>query len=101
MKKSKIENKIFVIYVGIAGIRSEDVADYVYEIGKRIAPQSVESEIITIPSQSYETRIECINPKYITNNELIRKHSNLIDKLNIELEEQLKILKKENGKKEN
>jgi hypothetical protein len=87
-----MENNVYVIYIGIAGIRSEDIDLYVREITKRIIPQSVKGEFITIPIQSYNTRIECINPTYITNDELLTKHRALMETLHVELEDQIKIL---------
>jgi len=91
------ENKIIVIYVGVANIRSIDIETYVKEVGKRISPTTVQGEIIFIPVQSHDTRIECINPKYITDNELIFEHINMMNKLQHELNIQLEILKKKNN----
>jgi hypothetical protein len=85
--------KILVIYIGIAGFRSEDVPEYVAKVGKKISPETLDSEIIIIPTQSYETRIECINPIYITDEELKIKHTNLMQELHEELETQIKVLK--------
>jgi hypothetical protein len=92
-----METKIIVVYIGVAGIRSEDIETYVHKIGKRIAPTSIEGEIILIPIQSYDTKIECINPKYITDTELIREHTEMMNKLQHELKIQLEILKSENN----
>lgn len=100
MKNNK-ENLIFVVYIGVAGIRSEDIEEFVHKVTNRIMPTSVEGEIIIIPNQSTHTRIECINPKYITENELIEKNKKLIKDLNEELEHQLNILKSENDEKKN
>lgn len=87
------ENKIFVIYVGILGIRSEDIDTYVKKITSRITPESVEGEFITIPTNTYETKIDCINPKYVTEGNLIKEHSKLMKDLNKELQYQLKELR--------
>lgn len=91
------ENKILVIYVGVQGIRTEDIERVVSEITKRIAPSTIEGEIIVIPTQSPDTRIECINPKYITDAELINEHTEMMKKLQEELQYQLKQLKEENN----
>ena len=95
---SQKENNIYVIYVGVAGVRSEDITEYVHEISKRISPETIEGEIITIPIQAYDTRIECINPIYITEDDLILKHSKLIKELQTELNHQLKEIKEQNEK---
>ena len=92
------ENKIFVIYIGIIGIRSEDIPSYVNKITERIIPNIKNTTFITIPIESNNTRIECINPKYITNSELINKHNELMEELNNQLKIQLDIIKESNEK---
>jgi hypothetical protein len=91
------EHKILVIYVGVQGIRSEDIEKFVHKVGSRISPQTIEGEFIMIPIQSQDTRIECINPKYITDTELIREHTEMMNKLQEQLRIQLDILKNENN----
>lgn len=87
--------KILIIYVGVAGIRGIDIPDTVNKIAKRIIPSTFEGEIIVIPTQSYDTKIECINPKYITDEKLIEEHTQMIKTLNNELKHQLNQLKNE------
>jgi hypothetical protein len=88
-----MENKIIVAYVGITGIRSEDISDYVEKIVMKIMPRSIDAEVIGIPVQSFDTRIECINPKYITDADLINEHQELMKKINEQLQFQLDELK--------
>jgi len=88
---------IIVLYVGVAGIRSEDIKEYLKKITNKIGPTQFEGELVVIPVQSYDTRLECINPKYITEAELIQEHTELMDKLNQELKIQLELLKEENN----
>ena len=95
MKTTK--NKILIIYVGIAGIRSEDIDTFVHKVVKKIMPTTFVGEIIIIPIQSADTRIECINPEYITDIKLIKEHTELINNLQKELQIQLDILKQKNG----
>lgn len=90
-----MENKIIVLYIGVAGIRSEDIPEYVKNITNKISPSTVDAEIIVIPIQTTDTRIECINPVYVTEKELIDKHTNLMKELHEELEHQIKQLKDE------
>ncbi len=92
-----MEPKILVIYAGVQGIRSEDIEKFIYKLSKRIAPSSIEGEIIMLPTQSTDTRIECINPKYITDTDLIAEHTEMIKKLQLELHNQLEQLKEENN----
>lgn len=91
------ESKIYVLYVGVQGIRGEDIPYFVKEITKRIAPENIEGEIIVIPTQSPDTRIECINPKYITDAELIKEHTEMMKKLQLQLQNQMEQLKGDNN----
>jgi hypothetical protein len=88
-----METKILVIYVGVAGIRMEDIRDFVNQVTKKISPSTLEGEIIIIPTQSPDTRVECINPIYITEPELIAQHTEMMKKINEALHSQLEILK--------
>lgn len=88
-----MENKILVIYIGVAGIRSEDITEYSQKIVSKIIPSIFNGEVIVIPIQSYDTKIECINPKYITDTELINEHTEMMKKLQEELQYQLEQLK--------
>jgi len=91
------ENKLLIIYVGVQGVRMEDIEHFVKSITKRISPETIKGEIIVIPTQSTDTRIECINPKYITDAELISEHTKMMKKLKQELQHQLEQLKQENN----
>ncbi len=86
------ENKILVMYVGVANVRSEDISEYCHQVAKKIMPTMFEGEIIIIPIQSLDSRVECINPKYITDVELVKEHTELMKKLQEELQNQLKFL---------
>jgi hypothetical protein len=95
-----MEVKILVIYIGIGGIRSEDVDSYMKRVTEKITPRTFEGEIIVLPTQlliAPDTRIECINPVYITDTELIKQHTETIKKLHNELQIQLNILKQKNN----
>lgn len=91
-----MENKIMVIYIGVAGVRGVDVEDYVHEVTKKISPDSFQGEILLIPTQSYDTRVECIDPQYITEPELIQKHTELMKELHDEVTHQIEEMKKKN-----
>ncbi len=86
--------KILVLYIGVAGIRYEDIEEYTNKVAKKIIPQTFEGEIIVIPVQTVDCKIECINPKYITDVDLIIEHTEMIKKLQTELQYQLDELKK-------
>jgi hypothetical protein len=89
------ENKILVIYVGVGNIRSADIEEFTQRVTRRITPSTFKGEIIIIPTTSPDTRVECINPKYITDEELIREHTELMKKLKEELQNQLEQLNEE------
>lgn len=99
----KNDKLILVIYVGVAGMEMELIPDYMNKVSTRLTPHNIDGEIIFIPTlSSYDTRVECINPAYITDIELINKNTNLLSQLNIELNNQLNILKNsnDNGKQD-
>lgn len=91
-----MESKILVIYAGVAGLRSEDIQEFVHKLTDKLSPEGFHGVIITIPVQSPDTRIECIDPKYITDEELIKEHTERMKKLQDELQHQLELVKKEN-----
>ncbi|MFW5847644.1 MAG: hypothetical protein ACOCVF_01815, partial [bacterium] len=85
---------ILVYYISVDGIRTEDIQDYMKSVSDRIAARSLDvAEIIFIPIHG-ETRVECINPLYITEEELIRKHRLLMDELHEHVNYQIKLTKK-------
>jgi len=83
------EHKILVMYVGVAGIRAEDISDFVHKVAEKITPTRFEGEILVIPVQSPDTKIECINPKYVTDEEAIRVHTEQMKTLNEEVQNQI------------
>ena len=91
-----MENKIIVIYVGVAGVRLEDIPTYVQKVTAKISPQTLNGEIIIIPVQAVDTRIECINPVYVTDINLIKEHTEKMKKLHELLQYQLEQIKQEN-----
>ena len=91
------ENKIIIIYIGVQGIRSEDIEIFIKKLTEKITPSTMKGEFIVIPTQSLNTRIECINPKYITEENLIQEHTKMMKKLQEQLQHQLKQLKEENN----
>lgn len=86
--------------MGVAGIRSEDIDSFVHKIVAKVIPSTFEGEIIVMPTQSPDTRIECINPKYITDEELIAEHTKLMNELQFELQNQLNTLRNNRNEQE-
>jgi len=87
------ETKIFVIYVGVAGVRAEDIPDVIKQVSQKITPETFKGEILIIPQQSFDTRIECINPRYVTDAELIKENNKMMGELKLQLQNQLEQLK--------
>jgi hypothetical protein len=86
-----MENKIFVIYVGVLKIHNDYIDEYVRHISEKIKPSTFKGEILIIPDfLSVNTRIECINPKYITKKELIDEHTKSMETLEEFLNEEIK-----------
>jgi hypothetical protein len=77
-------NKIYVLYIGIQKIRSADIEEYINKINNILFPINVpeNSTVLVLPTDSIENRLECIDPIYITDQDLIEKHNNLLSKLN-------------------
>lgn len=99
-----MERKIFTMYVGIMGIRTEDIIEYVHKISSKVIPATFDGEILVLPTQtlpSYELRIECINPAYVVEPELIKKHTELMKDLHTQLKIQLDLLKEKNNEEKN
>lgn len=87
---------ILVYYISTIGINPDEIEYYFNQLRERIAAQSVseDTEIIFVPVAS-ETRIECINPKYITDSELIKEHERKMSILHEHLQNQIDQIPKE------
>lgn len=92
------EKLILVYYISINNIDPTNIEYYFNELTQRISSESISdnSEIIFIPIHG-QTRIECINPKYITNGDLIKKHERLMSELHEHLEYQTTQINKINN----
>jgi hypothetical protein len=89
------EPKILVYYLSVKMLvdnnHSDEIEQYIYKIANKINTSTFIGEIIFIPEyDSVNSRIECINPKYITDKNLIKEHNNQIKKLNSELVKYIK-----------
>lgn len=93
---------IYVVYVASGDANADEIEVIMkkaYAVINPIFEKQGDSEVIFIPVRGTDSRIECINPKYITEGELIRKHRLLIDELHEHLDSHLKEII-ENKKKE-
>ena len=85
------KDKLFlVIYLNIASIPSEDVLEYINKVTKVIEFDDSVQRLI-VPVRGEETKIECINPVLLTE-EQYKEVEEKINSLEQEVKEKLKTL---------
>jgi len=77
---------ILVYYIGVMHLDHIDIPEYMQKIRDRISIPDLNGHSIFIPVFTQDSRVECINPKYVTEEELIKEHVSLMRKLNVELQ---------------
>jgi len=77
-----------VFYIDVRLIETEDIPKFMHGIAEQMDSDSVTKDVLYIPIYG-ESRVECINPVYITNEDLIRKHERLMAELHEHLNNQL------------
>lgn len=93
------EKLILVYYVGVANINPGEINDFIEKIKNKLIPETFIGEIIIIPQYDTNTRVECINPKYVTDKELIQQYESLMKELNYKLHNDVKEFKNHEKKK--
>jgi len=88
-------NNSYVIYVGVSKIRDADISEYCQKVSEKLIPPDGDDIYWVIPTDEPSTRIVCINPEYITDSDLILKHTLLMTELNYKLNEQKNIIDNE------
>ena len=85
------KDKLFLVcYLNIESIRAEDVSEYLYTFAKAFTyDESVER--IIIPTREGESRVECINPVLLTD-EQYKEVEEKVKNLKQEVETSLKTL---------
>ena len=80
-------NKTYVLYIGTRNVRSSDIGEYVEKIVDRLLPIPLpeEATVLVLPTDTTENRLECIDPVYITDENLIFKHNTLLAELNMNI----------------
>jgi hypothetical protein len=83
---------IYVFYIGLKEIPPDQWNFYTEKVRDVFKEtKSDDSKYILIPDiTKANTELVCINPEYITNENLIKKHENELKKLNKELVEKIK-----------
>jgi hypothetical protein len=82
------DKKILVFYIDVRMLETEDIPKFMENLSKRIVPENINAEGIMIPVYG-ETKVECINPVYIKDEELIKKHERLMSELHEHINNQL------------
>ena len=90
-QKEKFYKPILVYYISVLNVAENDIEEYINKVTNRIILPLINAEALIIPVFS-ETRIECINPIYITDSDLIKKHERLMAELHEKLDYQINIL---------
>lgn len=80
-------NKTYVLYIGTRNVRSSDIGEYVERIVDKLLPIPLpeEATVLVLPTDTTENRLECIDPLYITDENLILKHNTLLAELNMNI----------------
>ena len=78
----------FVMYVNVGHMHPSDVDEYSRKILNNFKELETDnSTLFLVPTRTGENKIECINPVYITNDELVKKHEEAIKNLTKKLNE--------------
>lgn len=80
------DKRLLVFYLGVGNMTETEVGRYVESVSKRFfTPEFLKSnncEIFLIPTRETDSRIECINPIYVTDEKLIAEHEALMKEFN-------------------
>jgi hypothetical protein len=89
MEDQKQHRHVYVIYIGIGNATNEEEIEKVimkaYEATKNVITTQM-GEVIYLPTRDVSSRIECINPQYITRDDLLKKHDILMSELHEHLD---------------
>lgn len=89
---------ILVYYISINNIREDNIENYINRVIEKVSASSISENTETLFIPVYgETRIDCINPKYITDGDLIKKHERLMSELHENINHHIKNSKKNDG----
>ena len=70
--------KILVFYIFVGNIDKIDRNEHVEKIAKTLNPDYNSIDTYFVPTLTGESRVECINPEYITDKDLIKEHEVLM-----------------------
>lgn len=89
MKKNE---QILVFYIGVKDVDTTkmSIKDYMSIAYNNLCPKTFKGETIFIPCNVSDSRVEMINPIYITDKNLILKHELMMEELNNNIKYQIK-----------
>jgi hypothetical protein len=80
------DRRMLVFYIGVANMDNRQIEEYVKDVQNRFFTEEFvkrnNCEIFLIPTRETNSKIECINPVYITDEKLIAEHEALLSELN-------------------
>jgi len=93
----KMENNklILVYYINVSSLDMHEIGDYMDKVRNKINIDGFDGHSIFVPVTTHESKIECINPRYITEEKLINEHTSMLKELNKELNHNVEELKSE------
>jgi hypothetical protein len=81
-----MDKLILVLYVDVGNIPEKNVNEVVKKIGNSLFTEDVISNLnattFVIPTRGGGTRIECVNPKFVVDNDVYREYRIKMDILN-------------------
>lgn len=76
------EKTILVAYINVGNLDEEDIPQYLNEYGQLLNTNNLNTFLIIVPIFGGQNRVECINPKYITEKGLIEENEKRMKDLN-------------------
>lgn len=75
---------IFICYLNVGSMPPRDVEEYCLKMVSKLKEELVDTDstLFVVPTREQDSKFECINPVYITDSELIKRHEQLMEKLN-------------------
>lgn len=81
-----MDKLILVLYIDVNGLEDREAAGLVREVGNKLFTEEViektNATTFVIPVSGGGTRLECINPKFIVDADVLREHRIKLDILN-------------------
>jgi len=81
-----MDNMILVLYVDVGNMEDKDVTEFVRRVSKGLLPEEVvrnlDATVFVIPRRGEGTRLECINPHYVLDQDLFDQYRKNLEILN-------------------